>query len=279
MRNYSIVTEKDYDLFAPYGFTKTTESASLAANTYAYNTTYKAAHLNDAGADKKGSFSIPVGYAQKGDFIKVSAEVMSVSGVRPKIALDRSLTSVTGTGSGNSFITQGEKVGEFEKIEIEYLCEYDAYYSALFGLFTADVGEYYVKNCYVEVNTRFDTQPKRYKQGFRTYVILGNSGTYSVQTNFADDTATLTVDSVNKEIVLTHGKAFSGTKAGVGVMSESSSGVSPSYRVMLQSFSLTGCKIKVYDVATNTLQDPALISGQLWFTLLFSGADPTVELI
>lgn len=279
MRKYSIVTEKDFDLFAPAGFSKTTESTTLADNTYAYNTTYKAVHLKDAGTDKKGTFSIPVGYAKKGDFIKVSAELMSVSGERPKIALDRSLSSITGAGSGNSFIIQSEKVGEFEKIEIDYLCEYDAYYSVLFGLFTADIGEYYIKNCYIEVKTKFNTLPKKYKQGLRTYMVLGNNGSYSVQSNFADDTATLTVDSANKEINLTHGKAFAGTKAGVGVLGESSSGVSPNYRVKLQSFTLTGCKIKIYDVASNTLQDPALISGQIWFSLLFSGMDNEIELI
>lgn len=280
MRNYSIVTEKDFDLFAPVGFTKTTENDILPDNTYAYNSTYKAAHLKDANATTaKGAFSIPVGFAQKGDFIKVSAEVMNISGVKTKIALDRSLTNPSGSGSGNSFIVQSEKVGEFEKIEIEYLCEYDAYYSALFGVFTADIGEFYIKNCYIEVNTKFNALPKKYKQGFRTYMILGNNGVYSVQNNFADDIATLTVDSVNKEINLVHGKVFSGTKAGVGFLGENSSGVSPTYKVKLQSFTLTGCKIKLYDVATNTLQDPSLISGQIWFSLFFSGQDNEIELI
>lgn len=279
MRNYSLVTEKDFDLFAPTGFAKVADAATIADNSYSYSSTYKAVHLKDASASLKGSFAIPVGYAKKGDFIKVSAELMSVSGEKPKIALDNSLTNVSGTGSGNSFIIQAEKVGEFEKIEIDYLCEKDAYYSALFGLFTADIGEYYIKNCYIEVKTKFNTLPKKYKQGFRTYMVLGNNGSYAVQSNFTDDTATLTVDSANKEINLTHGKAFVGTKAAVGVLGESSSGISPNYRVKLQSFSITGCKIKIYDVATNTLQDPATISGQLWFSLFFSGMDNEIELI
>lgn len=278
MRNYSIVTEKDFDLFAPAGFAKVADAATIADNSYSYSSTYKAVHLKDASASLKGSFAIPVGYAKKGDFITVSAELMSVSGERPKIALDNSLTNVSGTGSGNSFIIQAEKVGEFEKIEVDYLCEKDAYYSALFGLFTADIGEYYIKNCYIEVKTKFNTLQKKYKQGFRAYVVLGNNGSYAVQTNFGDDLATLSVDSANKEINLTHGKVFA-TKSGIGVLSESATGISPNYKIKLLSFTNTGCKIKIYDVATNTLQDPATISGQLWFSLLFSGMDNEIELV
>ncbi|MCT4779810.1 hypothetical protein, partial [Exiguobacterium antarcticum] len=67
MRFYSLVSEKDFDIYAPFGFTKTSEATPLPPNTYAFNTTFKAVHLNDAAADKKGSFALPIGFVQKGD--------------------------------------------------------------------------------------------------------------------------------------------------------------------------------------------------------------------
>lgn len=145
----SIVTESDFSQYADPSFknNKVAEAPTIAANSWAWNDTYKAAHVNDVSV--KGSFSIPIGFLKMGDVITLSCEFMNVSGVKGKIAVD-------GIPTGNAFTFQSEKSGSFEYLETSFIIQEDKSYNALFGIFTADVGEYYVRNCTIKIDSKYD---------------------------------------------------------------------------------------------------------------------------
>lgn len=274
MKKYSIFTEKDFDIFAPSGFTKVSESGTIPAGTYSFNPLIEFFHINDGSNATKGTVVLPLGFVKIGDFIKVNAETLSRSGDKPSLKLTYNISSPL-SSSSEVVRLQSTSTETFENLSFNYLSERNAYYFLEVGLSAEQIGEFYIRNIYSQVDSNY-AATKKYKQGFRTYAVLGNSGSYTVQSNFSSDNATLTIDSVAKEINLNHSIPFA-TKAGVAFEGTNSAGVSNDYEVRTQSHTALGCKIKIYDKLTNTLQDPATISGALWFQLLFSGLDNVIE--
>lgn len=280
----SIVSENDFNVYIGGGFAKVTDTSTLANNSWSYSPLYKAARINDSSASLKGCFTLRLGYLKKGDSIKFSAEFLNITGVKGKLGLDYSLTNPSGFGTGFVFAMSSIKSdGQFEVVELDTLIDIDAYYSLVIGMFTADIGDFYVRNVVVDIDSKYTSNNSivkgGYVQGFRTYVIRNSGASFVAETNFHNDFCTMIVDSVNKEINLLHEKPFA-TKAGVPFLGQGSSGVSPNYIVRTQSEDLNGCKIKIYDHSTNTLIDPAtVVGGLLWFTLLFSGLDIDIKAI
>lgn len=279
MRINSIITENDFIAYAPPA-TKVAESPTLVADSYAWNDTLKAIHVNDASASKLGAFRTPIGFLKVGDVVTISAEFKNISGAKARLALDYSLTAAAGFGSGTYLTYPSLNNGEgFEKVEIKYTIVKDAYYSAIFGALTADISEYYMRNCVVKCESIYNPTPKKYKKGFRVYNIQAAYGVYTVSSDHSFDTATFVIDSVNKRLTLTHGIAFASIKAGLPFVQEDSANTSKDYIVRTRSASTVGCIIEIYDRATNTLQDPALIPGIIWFSMFFVGYDNEFDLI
>lgn len=279
MRLKSIITENDFVAYAP-ALTKVVEEVTIAATSYAWNDNLKAIHVNDSSAAVAGYFRLPIGFLKSGDIVTIAAEFKNVSGAKGKMALDYSPTSILGYGTGTLKQTSSvnDGTGGFETIELTFAVASDGYYSVPFGIITADIGEFYMRNCIVKYATSYNDGLKKFKRAFRTYSINGASGVYSVIAGYCKDTATLVVDSVGKKITLTHGKIFT-QLVGIPFIQEGSGAISPLYNVVSGSMSETGCIIEIYDRATNTLQDPALISGSFWFSVLFAGYDNEIDLI
>lgn len=273
-----MITENDFQKFAPPALTKVPEATTIAGNSYAWNDDLRAVHINDTSATVFGGFRRQLGFLKAGDVITVSFEAMYISGVPPKTALDYSLTDTFGTGSGtiNYYASSGNVDIGFEKIEYTYTITKDAYYSVPFGTFTGDTGECYIRNCVVKCETSYSTEPKSVKQGFRTYYVEVLSGEFNVLTSSSNDFATLTVDSTNKKIDLTHEKPF---KSGLGLpfIQENSVYGSPNYIFRSRSHTINGCIIEVYDFATNTKIDPSTVTDSVYFQMLFSGLDSEIE--
>lgn len=142
----SIVTETDFQAFASATLGKVTDGTTIAANSWSWNATYKAAHVNDSSASPtKGCFTLPLGFLKMGDRVTFTCEFYNVSGVKGKIALDKS--------AGNAFIIQGVDSGRFENLGTTFIIEQDEDYTVVFGVFTADIGEYYVRNCTVNIES------------------------------------------------------------------------------------------------------------------------------
>lgn len=276
MRIRSIITENDFMAYAP-PLTKVAEGTTIPNDSYAWNDTLKAIHVNDASDSKFGGFRLALGYLKAGDIVTISAEFKNISGVKGKIALDYNLSSVNGSGEGTYNLYSSTNNGEtFEQIEITYPIVRDAYYSVPFGVFAGDIGEYYLRNCWVECQTKYVQEPKKYKKGFRNYHVQFAYGDFLVPDYHNFDTATIVEDSTNKKITITHDKMFA-TKIGLPFIQDEMN--SKSYKLRIGNPTESGCDIYIYDRATDTLLDPTTLSGTFWFSLMFIGYDNVIDTI
>lgn len=276
MRIKSIITENDFVAYAP-PLTKVTESTVIAIDSYAWNNTLKAVHVNDGSASKFGAFRLPIGFLKAGDVVTVHAEIMNVSGTKAKLAFDYHTSNVVGSGEGTYNLYSSEKsVGAFETIEFTYTIVKDAYYSIPFGTFTGDIGEYYLRNCWAECQTKYIQEPKNYKKGFRNYHIQFAYGDFLVPDYHTFDKATIVEDSTNKKITITHEKAFA-SKIGLPFIQDENN--SKNYKFRIGNPTASGCDIYIYDRATDTLVDPTTLSGTFWFSIMFIGYDNVIDTI
>jgi hypothetical protein len=279
MRLKSIITENDFVAYAPAGLTKTTEATTIAANTYAWNDTLKAVHVNDASSSAVGYFRLGLGYLKVGDVVTISSEIWNISG-HAEIALDYNVSSVVGSGGGNYLVatSEGDSGGGFESLEVTYTIVRDAYYSVPFGINTANVGEFYVRNCVVKMDTKYSEHPKKYKQGRREYTLNGVNGVYSLLTAYGFDTCSFAIDTVNKKLTITHDKPFA-TKAGMPIFQFDRTGNSTKFFARYGTPLTNTFDLYIYDIATNTLQDPSTIAGSIQFTAVCFGYDNEVDAI
>lgn len=279
----SLVTEKDFTATLTYAYPKVTEVPSIATDSWAWSENMKSAHINDASITKLGGFRLYLGYLKRGDTVNLRCECMGVSGATVNMILDSSPTSILGqTGGGIYEFTTKSIVSDhtFDEINVTYTIPADVYCSVYVGTLTAEIGEYYIRNLVADVNTICIPEPKHFKTGFRQYTMSGVSGIYSVIAGYSLDTATLVVDSVGKKITLTHAKPFdSGT--GVPYQQQCSSGESYKYIVRVRSQGSATVIIEIFDMATNTLQDPAVVAtaNGMWISILFIGLDFVVDVV
>ena len=146
MKHMSIRTLDEFKtLMADSVFTQTTEATTLPNNTYAYNDTYKALRINDSSATNKGSIHVALGTLSIGDSVEVRLDVMNVSGVKAKIVIDAPL-------GAQIALVQSEKYGEFETIGGKFVIISDNKATLVVGLFTADIGDFYIRNIKIIVN-------------------------------------------------------------------------------------------------------------------------------
>ena len=270
MRLKSIITENDFVAYAPL-LTKVAEAITIPNDSYAWNNTLKAIHVNDASASKFGGFRLSIGFLKVGDVVTVHCEVMNVSGVKAKLAFDYNTTNVNGSGEGTyNLYSSTNDGGSFETIDFTYIITKDAYYSIPFGIFTGDIGEYYIRNCWVECDTKYSQEPKNYKNGFRNYHIQFAYGDFLIPDYHTFDKATIVEDSANKKLILTHARPFA---AKIGLPFIQSEVDSKAYRFRVSNIAANGCDIIIYDRTTDAPIDPTTLSGTFWFSVMFSGFD------
>lgn len=272
----SIVREVDFNkaIHSAILSNKVTESATIT-NAWAWNDTYKAAHIN-VDAAKKGTAEIPLNYLKIGDIVTFKCEVMNISGVKARLALDRSTTDITGTG-GSLVQTQSSKTGVFEWMEFKTIIYQDAYYRMTVGLFSADAGEIYIRNCTAEIesavnlNQNFKTYQRSFKH-FTLQVASGVTGVYTINPASTMDDATITVDSTLKCIYIDYIEPFTYTaKNPMVIISQDATTNSKLYEFKNRTTSSTRARIEVWDKATNTLIDPATVTGLVYSHIFVTG--------
>lgn len=274
MRLKSIITENDFIAYAPAALTKVDEHPTIADNSYSW-TTLKAVHVNDASAAVVGYFRLPLGFLKSGDVVTISAEFWNVGGDKPRISLDYSTSAVVGTGTTLSYVLSLNSITTgFETIEITRQIVTDAYYSVVFGTVTSEIGEFYMRNCVAKCESNYNTDTKNYKRASRHYFLNVTGGNATVNNNYCLDTATCTIDSPNKKILLVHDLPFGQGPALTFTQMDQST---PAYYAQSRTVAYNGCSLFIYDIATQTLQDPAAITAT--FYAFFAGYDNEVDLI
>lgn len=261
----SCITETNFRNFLTPSLAavEVSESTSIAANSWAWNDTYKAAHVNDGSAALKAVAEINIGFIKSGESIRLSAEFMNISGAKGVIYLDGADNQAYTAGYANALIYRSSKVGEFEETNVTFIARKDGYYKAGFGLLTADIGDYYMRNCNVKIDTIADIDSVNYKQVIKTGVIRTTApGVFERDTRFGVDDFTITVNA--NYLVLTFAKPFTLTTARpfVGI-SEDSTG--SQYKIRTTSQQVTTVTIQFFDTATNALVNHTTIIPGIYF--------------
>lgn len=273
MKVRSIITEDNFKnmLLASLASAKVAESPTIAANSWAWNDTYKAAHINDASASLKGVAEINLGFIKAGDEIRLSSEFFNVSGTRAKMYLDVYDNDIYTTGLSNAVIYQSSKTGEFEENTIAFIARKDGYYKAGFGLVTADIGEFYMRNCFVEIDSVVDVKTTNYKQATK----IGNiktsaTGLFERDTRFGVEDFTVSVNT--SYLVVAFSAPFSYSDARPVVMiGEDSTG--NAYKVKTTAQQVAGFTVQLFNASTGALVDHTQIPAGVYFSFMAIGYD------
>lgn len=260
-------TEKNFQDFLNNGIkaNKVAEATTIAANSWAWNNTYKACHINGTSAGVKETIEMPLGYFKVGDIINLSAEFMNISGVKGKIALD-----YAGDVSGNAFIVQTALTNEFENLGVTHAVKYEGYYTALFGIFTADIGEFYVRNCVARCESSYLEDSSPYKQTAKAFTIKTTGiGVFAKDVAFGMDDCTITVNA--SYLVLNFSKPFTYyfTKPIVTIGKDVTS---RNYNITTSSATNNTITIQLWDSAGNLVDHTQIVAG-IYFSIIAVGYD------
>ena len=246
------------------------EAETINVNSVSYNNTCNAFRINNS--TQKGSLHIPLGNLMIGDRVNVKVEFRNISGVRGKIALDRGRTTVTNIG----VVYSVQEYGQWDFLETSFSCNANDVYNLFIGLFTNDVGDIYIRNISIEIETNREIvkqEKPSYKEGRRIYNIRGGDGTISLQNAYSYDNCTISIDSSNKFIQITHDKPFT-AKAGVAIAGISGAS-NVKYTAKTQTESTSGLRVKIYDSELKSFVDPSIFinDNTFWCSIVHFGYD------
>ena len=277
MRKLACSSEKNFQhyLHTSIRANKVNEGTTIANDSWSWNSQYRAARINDASTSVKGTVELNLGFLKVGDIIKLKTEVMNVGGVKAKIAIDLSnepSVLVGSSGFANALIMSSSKTSEFETVEISFVVRTDAYYNILFGTFTADIGEFYIRNCVASSDSVFiSDEITTIKQAIKAFTIRTiATGVFERDIRFGVDECTVTVNT--NFLVITFSTPFTHTS----VRPISFIGEEPSagqYRVRASAPQSNTVTIQFYDRSTNALIDHTSIPTGVFFTLQVVGYD------
>lgn len=254
-----------------YAFSKiknlVTDSSTIPSNSCSYNTTYSAFRINDSSNIVKGAIEVPLGKLYIGDIVRITAEVYNISGVKAKIALD-------GEG-GNIGILQTSKTNEFEKISSGFVCTRNENYTAVLGVWTADIGDYYIRNVSIEVDTGGSNVIKPLKESKRVYNFHAE-GSFVLKTEYSPDTCTIEIDNRFgvKLLKIVHDIPFTSSVKGVS-FANISAGSNVKYIVRTRTEMPDSLYVAIIDRTTNQIIDPATVlnDSTFWFSVVHIGYD------
>jgi len=248
----------------PLTMTETTEAVTIPSNTYAWSSAYKALHMNDASAGVKGSIGFYLGNAVYGDVVEFSAEVMNMSGVKAKTYIDI-------VGGGVAIALQSVKSGEFETIGAKYIVNKDTgNMTTAFGVFTTDIGEYYIRNINVKVNKKDNLSATR--PAIRQYTFALTGGALTLATGYGPYTCTTVLTSTI--ITVTHGIPFTNLLGMAGTSFGNFNRNANAYYVRTSTETLTGFIMQIFDRATGVVVDPTtLLNSNLYLAMIHHGYD------
>ena len=155
-------------------------------NEWTYNNTLQAMHMKSVDTTKAGYCLQEFGNLRTGDIVEISAEIYSVSGVKPKIAMEAEINS-TWTNRGT---VQADKSGEWEVIKLKYVVrDNNIKHRAKIGISTDEIGEFYVRNIRIEVLT----QERQKRAIIRVAMIRKVNDTWEARAEFANDECNVTI--------------------------------------------------------------------------------------
>jgi hypothetical protein len=271
-------TSNDYLKYVASSFASNvvTDGETIPAGSCAYNDTLKSFRINDS-ASTKGVLNIPLGFLEIGDKVDIEVEVMNLSGTKAKIAVDYYSDKNYSTIDTNWFIYQSENGNQFQRFGGSFVSTKAKYGLAIIGLFTADAGDFYLRNVNIKITTNRSLLGDvlgSYRESKRMYTFKGSAGGFSLQTGYTNDTCTFTIDSTAKELTITHDKPFTHFKLGTSISNVSATS-DFKYLARTRSESANSFRVKFYDMDNKTILDPAVLAldTNFWFSAIHFGYD------
>lgn len=271
IKDIKITNQNEFETYftSKSSFSSVADATTIAANSYAFNNALQAFRINDASDALKGSIEIPLGFLNIGDVVTITAEVMNVSGTKSKIAIDFFTANNYVVQDGNLFILQSEKFNQFEKIGGTFVSTKARYAKAILGVFTPDIGDYYIRNVEIKINGKGNL----YTKATRHYTFTALANSFVLQTGYGEDTCTFTINSATKEFIITHDKPFTNYKLGVAFAGVSGSAPGK-YIAKTKSEGYGGFTIRFYDLTLGDFVDPNVLFGtNTYFNCIHHGYD------
>lgn len=250
---------------------KVSESTNIANDSWAWNATLKAIHINKASTSIKGSVEIHLGYLKLGDKLTISTEFMNIAGTRGKIALESGTNPAITTSYESEVLLTSEQGENFRNSEIEYNITKDAYYKIIFGLFTADIGEFYIRNCVINIHSIYKEVENNFRQTIKAFTIRTTGiGVFERDARFGVDECTINKLTNWLEIVYSKPFTYNNARPIVIVGAEHSA---KDYLITCESNTILSTVIKFYNKTTGTLIPTNDVPENLYFDIISVGYD------
>lgn len=151
IRVFSLVKKEEFQNCITRDLTYT-EGVAPNVNQYIWNDNGKYVHANC----NRGYFRIALGEIGIGDKIKVQAEIMCVSGIKPHFSIDYSNQSYVGTNFDTSGLESINSSGVWETITFNFISKNNSKYtSCVIGLSQGEIGEYKLRNVVITVDSKY----------------------------------------------------------------------------------------------------------------------------
>ncbi len=248
-------------------------TGTIAADSVAYNSSLLAFRINDASATTKGSLLIPLGQMYAGDTVTIEAGIMNISGVKAKLTIDYA-------SGGDIGVVQSQKQGEFEVLRQTWTMPTTASYQAEIGVYTPDIGDFYVRQLSVSVES---VRTKSFGSGgsgnlirsARAYRFVVSDGAVKRDKAYSNNSCTFAWGAKaggGDELLITHGVPFAKLR-GVSLGSPTSANVTCECRTGGES--PEGVKVAFLNKSTGNYMASAevLALPGLEFNVFHSGLD------
>jgi hypothetical protein len=262
-RFYSLNTKDDYaKAVVGLGLNYST-AATLGINEWGYDEKLRAFKVNKDNT-VTGYLSFDLGYLEIGDTIEVAAEIMHVSGTnRGTIAIDRFDGGSVGSGSKSTWSTQAKSDSGFQLTEFSFVASKDGYYRATVGLWASMMGQVWIRNPRVNVNSIVKGTDSNVRFGmFRK---LTAEGKFIRRPEFGGDACTITVNNAT-DIVITWDRPMKGLRP-IALVSNEFYVTGNKYTPMISYSQLGSVVVRFYPINNDTPLKVADIPNETHFSV------------
>lgn len=195
----SILSEEDFKsvMSAHPTFTETPPNN----DEWTYLDTEQAVHINTPSG-REGYALTPLGKVYAGDTVELSAEFLTISGMKPRIAVEWYSDENYSLNRTTVFISS-DNDNEYRKTSFTYTVMSDGYIRATYGVWTNHTGEFKMRKLLSKINTIKTTTKKEFE--IRKATIWNDTGgsTFTVKSGKNNDPCTISFHaSISNTIVV-----------------------------------------------------------------------------
>lgn len=228
-----------------------TENDNPDVGEWAYDDLTRSVHIN--ANDTHDSFvRLRLGYLYAGDTVDVSTDFLYVSGILPRIMLNRYPNENYENypdGRVEESVVKSDFSPHFKKHTMRFSVYKDGAFELRIGLIYSAAGEFKMRNLAVNVNSiSSNLSGSNMRKAMINFTSKGNP---SIDTRFSKDIASLTVVDEGLSLMITFEPPFSHNGKLIGFVSNEWTSYSKNYIPRLSSAENHSAKIRIFSLTTN----------------------------